>query len=467
MVSLPVCLCEVPLTITVIASSAAVRPQSQLPFSLTSFAQGSSRPMNNHSSPQLHDQVHPPGVPASAAADSYNYSRALNGASHSMYDFAQLLGERNIQLAPADTADTGFRPVDPQQGFVFSAEPSPEPLTPPAPTASHLPVRDDESLPPSSPPRSSPAPIPRSPVPPPQPSAVPRPVFTLPPPATRVQGHATTAGLAGLPLPHLPALAPRPPVFSLPSPPRAQQEAGPSQEPTQAEPSQPLPLFRFGPVRSKTPPHAGSPTDSEGSTDTAPPSPEPEPASHRILQRERAFARLDLGLPSSPDVPRLRPATFSPPPQCQPLRRERAFRISLPASPTRTPDPTQAQPTKQPAAAEAAPSRQPIQEQAGPSEPPAQVEAAPSKRPAPIPTRVQPARAGTKRKAGPLMDPARAPAAAPASQPAAEPQHSVAAPMRMRDPADRRFFMPMLPEKAGTNATSEPSECLIHSRRPM
>ena len=371
-----------------------------------------------------------------------------------MMEFVQLLNEQHIELAPASQADINPRPVDPQRGFNLVAEPSPEPQTPPA--LSHPPVRDDESLPPSSPPRSSPAPAPHSPTPPPQPVAVPRPVFTLPPPAPRVQGHATPAGLAE---PRLPALVSRPPVFSLPSPPRAQPEAGPSQEPTHAEPSQPSPLFRFGPVRPQTPPRTGSPTDSEGSTATASPSPEPEPASRRILQRERAFARLDLGLPSSPDIPRLRPATFLPPPQRQPLRRERAFRISPPASPTRTSEPTQARPAKQPAAAEAAPSRQP-----------AQVREGPPRQPAPAAKQAEPVLAGKKCKAGPLMAPAREPAAVPASRPqgeapAAELRHPVAAPMRMRDPADRRFFMPMLPEKAGTNAMPEPGEYLVDSIR--
>ena len=200
--------------------------------------------MNNRTAPQLCNQVHPIGAPATTATGSHNHSRALNGASYSMMEFVQLLNEQHIELAPASQADINPRPVDPQRGFNLVAEPSPEPQTPPA--LSHPPVRDDESLPPSSPPRSSPAPAPHSPTPPPQPVAVPRPVFTLPPPAPRVQGHATPAGLAE---PRLPALVPRPPVFSLPSPPRAQPEAGPSQEPTHAEPSQPSPPFRFGPVR--------------------------------------------------------------------------------------------------------------------------------------------------------------------------------------------------------------------------
>ena len=395
-VSLPeVDLCEVPLNTVFIASLAVLRPQSQLPFALTGLVQGPSRPVNHHSSPQLHDQVHPPGAPASVAVGSYNDTRALNGASYSMYDFVQLLGEQNIQLSPAGTASIGFRPVDPQQGFIFSAEPSPEPRTPPAPAPRHL--QDDGSLPPSSPP---------------------------------------------------PPSSPTPEPSSVPSPPPAQAEAGPSREPAVAEHTQPLPLFRFGPVRPKTP------TDSEGSTDTASPEPEPTPAPRPTLQRLRAYTRLDVGLPSSPEVPRLRPARFSPPPQRRPLRREASFRMSPPAVPVHAQQPVQAE--------------TPAQGQAAPSGRPTRANPGPSRQPVPAQAQAEPARAGTKRKVGPLVTPARAPPAAPASRPqgevpAAEPRHPTAAPMRMRDPVDGRFFMPMLPANVGTHPTPEPCKYLLDS----
>ena len=79
MVSLPACLCGVPLKIVAVASIVAPRPQSQLPFALTSFVQGPSRPVNDHCSPQLRDQVHPPGASGSTAAAYKNPSRALDG----------------------------------------------------------------------------------------------------------------------------------------------------------------------------------------------------------------------------------------------------------------------------------------------------------------------------------------------------------------------------------------------------
>lgn len=396
------------------------------------------------------------GAPAGTAAEQNNYSRALNGASYSAREFVQLLGEQNIQLAPTGAANFRPRPVDPRRGFVFGAEPSPEPQTPPVPASSRLSVCDDESLPPSSPPHSSPTPQLRSLAPPPLPAALPRPIFTPPPPAPRMQGYTTTAGLAVPSRPRLPTLPGRPLVFSLPSPPPARPEANPS--PKQCPKQQPL--YRVDPVHPNTFTRPGSPTNSDGSTSTASPSPEPEPepapAPRRGLQRERAYAQLNTGLQTSPEVPRLRPATFTPP--RRPLRREPHFRISPPARVAPAPAVAQEQegPSRQPTQAQAGLPTRPTQRQAGLSRRPAQVQPGPSKQPA--------------ANAGPSRLPARAPMAGPTSRPlqgqtqAAEPRHRVAAPFRVRDPSDGRFYLPMLPADASRNKVPEPGKYLVNTR---
>ena len=266
----------------------------------------------------------------------------------------------------------------------------------------------------------------------------------------------------------LPTLPNRPPVFSLPSPPPAQPEADPSPK---LHPKPP-PLYRVGPVHRSVFTRSGSPTDSNGSGATASPSPEPEPAPapRRGLQRERAYAHLDAGSSSSPEaVPRLRPAIFTPP--RRPLRREPHFRIEPPAREAPAPAVAQEQagPSRQPTRAQAGLPMRPAQGQAGPSRRPAQMQPAPSKELAPAPPQAGLAWASTHANAGPSKLPAHAPMAAPASRPpqgqaqAAEPRHPVAAPFRMRDPSDGRFYLPMLPADATRNKLPEPGEYLVYT----
>ncbi|KAI0732562.1 hypothetical protein C8Q72DRAFT_817521 [Fomitopsis betulina] len=246
---------------------------------------------------------------------------------------------------------------------------------------------------------------------PPSPLAV-RPMFTFPPPAP--QRRRRTTGLAG---------PSRAFVLSPPSPPRAQPALS-SQPPAQSEQHQlPVP-FRFGLLRSDP----SSPTNSEGSTDTASPPPALAPAlssSRRPLQREQAHTRLDNNF-----APRLRPASFSPqsarwplqqvttvlPPSPEPLARALA---QVHAGPSR-PLPRRALqlPVRSPAQAQAGASRLTPRAQAGPSTP---LMRAPMERPVMcLPHQHGPPRTG-------------------------EPRHRAMLPIRIRDPSDPHFFMPLPP----------------------
>ncbi|KAI0736537.1 hypothetical protein C8Q72DRAFT_6701 [Fomitopsis betulina] len=441
-------------TSMVTASLFALRPQSRLPFPFPDFVEGSSRPVNNRRRPQLREQVHLPGAPASAAVDSNNNSRNLNGSPYSTNDFVQMLEEQNIRLAAPGKADLNIRQVNSRAGFVSSSEP-------PSPTAS--PPREgpvDDDLPPSSPPRSSPSPGPHSPLAPSYAPPVPRPMFIQGSPVTFGQERGSTTRRTGSACPPLPTPPVRPPSCSLRNASLEHTSAGPSQQP--AQPSAP---FRFG-VRSPV-----SPSSSEGSADPSSPSPTPAPI-RALLSSRRS---LQGSGPNTQAVPRLRPARFSPPTR-RPLRREATVFLEPPVSapepvagpsrpraqeqaerrplrregavflqpPVSAPEPIvlrpQPQTTRRTLQREATVSLEPSanrlgREQAGPS----------TRRPqAALPT---PGQAGTSRvrlqaQAAPSTLPAQ-PQAGPSRVPSAGPA------MRMRDPTDGRFFLPLPPAEVG------------------
>lgn len=131
-----------------------------------------------------------------------------------MQDFVQSLGQQSPKHPLRGMPDFYPRPANSRREFVFSVESS-GPRTPQVLPPRRLPADDGGSLPPSSPPQSSPTPQPHSPGTQAHPVTVPQPTFTLPPPTSYVQAHATMAELAGPPRLRLPNHHAQPPVFSL------------------------------------------------------------------------------------------------------------------------------------------------------------------------------------------------------------------------------------------------------------